>query len=246
MSLGLYESRLYDRRRKRLRVLKWLLVIGGLSAAGVFAYETGSTLAQVEVDQLQEQIGELTKTTETLRQRTAELELIAKSAKLAENEWRRRFQEVQSKTPKGDAKRLFDLIERQLGEGVAPNRLAFVIETTSRKPSCDGKPATKRFLVRTPLYQGANDTVSFADNGIVITSEGEPTVNAEGKPEAWFDPAKPITVKFVSLGGTTSVASGMLPLHHSVVIGENEYRFTLVASESKGFINVTGDRCQFP
>ena len=246
MSLGLYESRLYDRRRKRLRVVKWLLVIGGLSAAGVFAYETGSTLAQVKVDQLQEQIGELTKATETLQQRAAELELTAKSARLAENEWRRRFEDIQSKTPKGDAKRLFDLIERQLGDGVAPDRLAFMIDATSRKASCDGKPATKRFLVRTPLYQGANDTVSFADNGIVITSEGEPALNAEGKPEAWFDPAKPIKVKFTSLGGTTSVASGVLPLHHSVVVGENEFRFTLVVSEARGFVNVTGDRCQFP
>ena len=246
MSLGLYESRLYDRRRKRLRVVKWLLIIGGLSAAGVFAYETGSTLAQVKVDQLQKQISESTKATEALQQRAADLEITAKRAKIAENEWRQRFQEVQAKAPKGDAKRLFDLIERQLGEGVAPDRLAFVIDATRRKPSCDGTPATKRFLVRTPIYQGANDTVSFADNGIVITSEGESAVNAEGKPEAWFDPAKPIKVQFTTLGGMSSVASGMLPLHHSVVIGEDEFRFSLVVSERKGFVNVTGDRCQFP
>lgn len=246
MSLGLYESRLYERRRKRSRVFKWLLVLGGLGAAGMSAYETGSAVARVEVDQLQARVEKLLQSSDALEQRVVELELAARQAKAAEDQWRQRYESVRDAAPKGEAGRLLGLIAKQIDAGVAPDRLAFVIEATGRKPDCAEKPVTKRFVVRTPLSKGANDTVSFADNAIVVTSEGESATTAEGKPEAWFDPAKPITVRFTALDGVASQANGLLPLSHAVVVGEHEYRFTMTTGENRGFVNVTGDRCRFP
>jgi len=53
-------------------------------------------------------------------------------------------------------------------------------------------------------------------------------------------------VHFSRLGGETSKATAKLPLHHSVVLGDHEYRFTVTAGNSRGFVNVTADRCTFP
>ncbi len=88
--------------------------------------------------------------------------------------------------------------------------------------------------------------MTFADNAITVIGEGEPAVNAANQPEAWFDPAKPLTVHFSRLGGQTSKATAKLPLHHSVVLGKYEYRFTVTAGNTRGFVNVTADRCTFP
>ena len=52
---------------------------------------------------------------------------------------------------------------------------------------------------------------------------------AREQPEAWFDPAKPVTVFFTRLGGETTSTVGVLPLHHAVVVGDLEYRFSVVA-----------------
>jgi hypothetical protein len=38
---------------------------------------------------------------------------------------------------------------------------------------------------------------------------------------------------------------GKLPLHHSLQVGDSEYRFTATAGD-RGFMNVTADRCNFP
>ena len=66
--------------------------------------------------------------------------------------------------------------------------------------------------------------------------------NAE---DATFDPAKPVTVFFTRLGGETTSTVGVLPLHHAVVVGDLEYRFSVVAG-SRSFAEVTGQSCVYP
>ena len=41
------------------------------------------------------------------------------------------------------------------------------------------------------------------------------------------------------------MVSGILPLHHSVLLGEEEFRFTVVADE-QSLVRVTTDRCALP
>ncbi len=110
---------------------------------------------------------------------------------------------------------------------------------------CKGEPATRRFLVKTPIYQGANDSVNFAANTITVTASGVSATDDAGNPEAWFDPALPITVQFAELGGGQSDVQGILPLHHSLVINDREHKFSIVAG-ARGFANVTGDECRYP
>jgi outer membrane murein-binding lipoprotein Lpp len=243
MSLGLHHQRAQSRRRRRWLLFKWFLALAVIAAMGVFSYRTGSELARREVSRLEEEVETLTSADTELRAQNAQLEVEVNAARQRAAQWRERYEK---EVPTGKSRELFMLMREQMDKGADADRIAFMIGEAAKKQSCDASPVTKRFLVRTPLYVGANDSVSFADNAITVTAEGESATNAEGKPEAWYDTAKPVTLKFIELGGTTTEAKGMLPLFHSVVRGGNEYRFSATAADSNGFIIVTSQRCVFP
>lgn len=214
-----------------------------LLVLGVASYWTGSKLAVSEVTRLERKVEELEKNVTELSERNAALQTETAAARKSQAEWQARYE---AEVPTGKSKELLALIEGQISKGADPERVAFLVGTAANERSCESGLQTKRFLLRTSLYAGANDSVSFANNAIIVTGEGELSTNAEGKPEAWFDPAQPVKLYFVQPGGKRSEASGVLPLHHSVVRGDSEYRFTVLASESQGFISVTAERCAFP
>lgn len=246
MTLGLRESRTRERRQRRTRLLKWLFLLACLTAGGIALYQSGATLAQVQIRQLQEETSTLSNAVAEVEKRNSDLMASAEQAKLEAQEWQRRYERD---VPKGPTQQLYSLVTQQLAAGVSVDRLTFLINAAGTGQSCDNNPTTKRFLVKTAISGDADSAVSsvtFADNAITVLGEGEPAVNAANQPEAWFDPAKPLTVQFARLGGETSKATAKLPLHHSVVLGKHEYRFTVTAGTSRGFVNVTADRCTFP
>lgn len=237
MSLGFHEQR---KRRQTvlrvwLRIVWWSFVLSVALGIGYVAYDSGTTLARRDVVLLEEQLASMeTENTGLKADIAAALEL----EKAIEEQYG-------SKVPPGRAKELVNLVRERLAAGVSSERLIFVIGTAQNEDRCDDSASTKRFIVQTQLGEGANDTVSFADNRIVVTASAPAAIDGTGNPEAWFDPAKPVTVQFAIAGGATSNASGVLPLHPSVVTGNSEYRFNLVAG-ARGFINVTGQRCEYP
>lgn len=243
MSIGLRQSQSYERRRRRSRRLKWLFVLGCMTAGGIALYRAGAMVAQGDNQQLHEQVQNLTKSLAAVQKRNLGLMATAAQAKLDAQEWQRRYQHD---VPQGAGQQLYALIAKQLAAGVAKDRLTFLIKAAGKNQSCANAPVSKRFLIKTPVSGSANHSVSFANNAITVIGEGRPTMNAANQPEAWFDPAQPVTVLFSRLGGDTSQVTGKLPLYHSVVVGNSEYRFTITAGDSRGFVNVTGDRCKFP
>lgn len=243
MSLGLRESRTQERRRRRLRFVKWLFVLGCMAAGGTALYKAGATLTLGEVQQLRDETQRLSKTIAVAQKRNLDLMAAAEQSKLDAQEWQRRYRQD---VPKGAARQIYALVANQLAAGVTADRLAFVINSADQGQACENKPVTKRFLIKTPVSGANNRSVSFADNAITVIGEGQSATNDANQPEAWFDPAKPITVLFSRLGGKTSQVTGILPLHHSVVLGDKEYRFTITAGDARGFVNVAGDRCKFP
>lgn len=243
MTLGLQESRHRRRRRARWAVARWLLTVVVLVGLGVFAYETGTTLAEREVEALSGELTELGGRLEELQRRNGELQATVVLAEQRLTEVERRYQ---AEVPQGPLAGLLAGIRDKLEAGVDPARLAFVIESAGSARRCENAPTTKRFIVQTPFTRGANDAVSFAENAITVTAQGEPASDAQGKPEARFDPAKPVTVRFARLGGKATEVAGTLPLHASVVLGDSEHRFTLIAGPQRGFVQVTADRCAFP
>ncbi len=243
MSLGLSDSHARRRRQARRTLLKWLIALGAIVAAGVMAYETGSSLAEHELEDLKQRLAELSERLERLQRENTQLQadLILSDRRLKDAELR-----YERDVPKGRMAALMERIQEKLEAGAEQSRLEFLIESAAKPRSCDDKPLTKRFLVRTPISRGGNDSVSFAKNTVTITALGESAVNAEGKVEAWFDPAQPVTVRLTRIGGATTVEKGMLPLHTSVVAGDKEYIYSIVEGKQRGFVEVTGDRCDYP
>ncbi len=241
MSYGFSHRR--DQRRRQWRIVRWLFATVFFLFLGVTSYWTGSRLAVLEVTRLQQEVDELSTGIAELREQDTLLR--ARAAEAGENaaQWQARYK---AEVPTGNAKELFVLLKSQIDKGADPDRVAFLVETAAGERSCDSETRTRRFLVRTPLYAGANDAVTFGQNTITVSAQGATASNAEGKAEAWFDPAKPITLSFVVPGGASTKATGALPLHHSVVRGDSEYRFSIVAAERRGFVSVTAERCAFP
>lgn len=159
-----------------------------------------------------------------------------------------RYKQLEDKynleVPTGPLKELTDILRQQLKDGMAPDRLAFVLRS-ARPPRNCSEPVQRRFVVRTSASSGPESAVSFANGAITITAQGEPAVSATSQPEAWFDPGKPVTVKFTQLGGQDTVKTQLLPIHHSMVLAGKENRFT-VAIGARSFVAVTGDSCDYP
>lgn len=242
MALGLRESRASERRARRRRVSSFLFWVGVIVGAGYFAYATGVDLARRDVSALTAEVAELKQTVTDLQDRNVELEAGLQVQMQRRQEWRQRYEDD---VPTGQRKAFLDLIQSRIDAGMDPERLNFLISTARAERECDEVPESKRFLAQSPLYQGANDSVAFADNRVTVTAIGESAQNEQGNPHAWYDPAQPVRAVFTLLGGESSQIEGKLPLHHSVVADGSEYRFTLTPG-ARGFINVAAERCAYP
>jgi len=241
MSLGFRDQK--ESRRRRWRLIRLLFSTAFLVGLGVVAYQTGTLLANREVSSLRVEVEQQAADIAGLRDENANLQKQAVAAGQAQAEWQNRYE---AEVPTGSALELLAMIKAQIKEGADPERIKFLVGVAAKVGSCDGEPRTKRFLVRTPIYEGANDAVAFADNTVIVTAQGASATDADGNREAWFDIAKPVLLRFAEPGGSGTEATGLLPLHHSVVRGDKEYRFSAVAAERRGFLSVTVERCAFP
>ena len=135
-----------------------------------------------------------------------------------------------------------DAVRERIRNGVSADRLQTVVRIARDDVACESLGSTKRFFVNNEISRGANDSVSFANGAITVTGTGTAARNAKNRPEAWFDAAVPVTLDFAHQGGETSQTTGILPLHHSVTVGDVEFRFSTVAG-ARSFVEVSGQRC---
>ncbi len=244
MSFGLYKDRVSERRRRSLvkTLAKWSAGVAIVGAAGFYAYQVGSNLAQKDVRDLKASLAKLSETVAGLKRENARLKTQAMKVKARERKLTERFRR---ELPPENTKALIAKLKERLDAGVDEERLAFVIGAAKKFISCENAPVTKRFIVKTPIYEGANDSVTFAENTITVTAQGVSENNPDGRPEAWFDPARPVTARFAQIGGKVFEVAGLLPLHHSVVIDATEHKFSVIRG-ARGFVKITGDRCRYP
>ena len=139
---------------------------------------------------------------------------------------------------------LYDLIRARIADGLSVARLRFLIGSARRKRDCLD-PDTRRFVVRTPVKSGPHSAASFGKDRITITGRGASAKSADGHPQAWFDPSKPVSLTFTAVDQPSVKHAGVLPLSHSVVLGEREFRF-LVQAGRRGFVLVTAEDCAYP
>ena len=242
MSLGLHERRMRRRRRFWWGVVKWVFTLAILMAIGVYAYYAGSDLARREVEIQKAKVAELEAELAHQAERHDLLESKLRAVFKQAGEWKAKYER---EVPTGQMKAFLGKVEAKLGQGLDPERLAFVIDSAAVPRDCEELPANKRFIVRTPLQSGQNDSVSFDSNQVTVTAEGESAVSEAGQREAWFDKDEALTVTFTRIGGETSHVQGVLPLHHAMIADDAEYRFTVLPG-ARGFVSVTGQRCAYP
>lgn len=243
MSLGLHETRLRRRRQRRWAVIKFLLVAGLLGGSLAVAYELGGQIAGAEIEALRAELRTAQEEQERFETLRSRLQSEVARAQQAEAQWRQRYEQD---VPRGEVADILAQVRSRLSEGVPAERIGFVVESVQAERECANEPETKRFIVRTPIYTGGADSIGFDNSTITVTATGESAVDEQGRPNAWFDPAKPLRISVTPVGGEPKIVEGELPLHFSLVRGDTEHLFTAVAADRRGFLEVTGDRCAYP
>lgn len=241
MSYGLYDHHRRYRRRFWGRLGKvglWLALFGVVAG---FSYLVGVEQLKSREGSMQEELANMTAARDKAERRAQQVQQIAQTQEIRANELEIR---LQREVPSGELAKLTELVARKLAEGVNPDRMAYVIDQTSNPRSC-ARAETKRFVLPTPIYKGANTSVAFADGSIVVTGEGVPARNQGGSPEAWYDPAKPVKVLFTDPAGKVTELNGTLPLEHTLITTDKEVRLT-VGPGARSFVEVTGEICRFP
>ncbi|MGO1120396.1 hypothetical protein ACTL6U_16945 [Rhodovibrionaceae bacterium A322] len=243
MALGLHETQTRRRRQARWAIIKNVLFLGSFAVVAWLAYETGHQLNLADTESLQDQVVEYRKSLDKLEVENSRLAGEITAIREQTEEWERRYERD---VPKGVRADLLALMENKLNDGLPLDRLKFVITTVSAQRNCSEETTTKRFLIRTPLYKGANNVVDFDQGSISVSGRGVSSRNAQGNPEAWYDPKEAVTLQIAQIGGESSEVEGILPLHFSLVRGDKEHRFAARADERRGFLIITENTCAYP
>jgi hypothetical protein len=225
-------------------MLKWILALFILSLSSFYAYRTGTRLAGIEIERLQGEVAAASANLASLQEQGAAQRQELRAARSLAARWRRAYERD---VPTGKAKTLYDAVVEKLDAGLSRERLAFVIAAADDGRDCDEAAPNKRFLVTTSLQRASRNTaVSFLRGTIVVTAAGASAIDARGNAEAWFDPAQPVKVSVVALSGESSEEEGLLPLYPSLVVGNVEHRFSVVAGPQRGFVQTSMQNCRYP
>lgn len=165
----------------------------------------------------------------------------AQTANVRLEQMKLNYSEVMADGPVQD---VIHLIREQVKSGVDPERLKNVI-LSARPPKNCSEPKTRRLLIVTPNYKGPESKITLEAGLITIWGNGKSAKSDKSTEEAWFDPSKPVKILFQPRDGVVIQKEGNLPLYHTQVIADKEYRFT-IASDAKSFAKITYDFCDYP
>lgn len=240
MGLSGRRSRRNQERRRRVwsGLLRGGVLVALVGAIGYYAYAAGLEISRGEVRALQAELANSEVANRQHATEIAELGQALEAARRNAADYEERYKRV---VPSPDTERIMETVRQKLAAGAKVDRLAAFIAAADQPRHCE-QAVTKRFLVQTDGTSGDNGWVRFA-NVITVTAEGAAAQSPGGAVEQWYDPAKPVTVKFTMIGGKEYTVPGTLPLQHTIVSGATEYRFT-VAAGSRGFAEVAGDTCK--
>ncbi len=239
---GQYASRTRYRDRAYKRTATFLLALFLFGGALVLGFFTGRQYAVVQLSTLEKEVSERDKSLKSMQEELVKLRGESQTAVS-------RLEQVKSQyekdlPPDGPMREIIDMIKKQLSGGMPAERLAFVIRS-ARPPRNCSDPTSKRFVVKTPAYKGAESTVSINDGAVVISGSGMSSRSREGHMESWYDPTQAVHIIFKTADGLSEKKDLTLPFQHAVVSKGREYRFTLSEGE-KSFVKVTFDSCDYP
>lgn len=230
MSLGLaHRKELKKRRNQRFwSFFKFTLFILILIGSSYYSFDTGQKITRRN----------MASNTENFNRQTAELEKMRTDLGNLKAD-RSRLQKL---LPNKEIRDILRTANIKMSEGIAPERITRLIAGLSKDVNCGELSQAKRFVISTPVSQNNDSSASFYRGLIMVTGKGSPTLNEDGNPEAWFDPAKPANITFTLPGGETQNITGILPLYHSVILEGTEYRFT-INSGRRSFADIIIRKC---
>ncbi len=242
MSSGFSLKNHHDRQRERskARFFRTLFFVGFLIVIFLAGLHLGGIKSQRQNENLKIKLQRLKSDYSNIEKEIIDLRTENKTLTLKNKTLNERYLKD---VPKGDLGLLSSLLREQLDKGMSSERLAFIIRQAQPPKNCT-QPEKKRFVINTPVYNGPKSSVSFANGAITLTGSGQATITNSGQKEAWFDPGKDVSIQFTKLGGTADIKKSILPIHHNIILGEREYRFT-IAKGPRSFVNVTADSCDY-
>lgn len=241
MNLNYYNPQ--DRYKQRFmhRMSSGMMFAGLILLCLAFGYWLGFQSARQEDSMKDNKIIDVTAERDQLLNTVTELKAEAITAKTLYEQMEKTYNES---LPAGPAKDLMALVRRQLAEGMDPQRMAYLLQAGQPPRNCSD-PQTKRFVVRTPAYQGADSQVNIDESTVIVKGQGDSAKNDKGAAEAWFDPSKTVVLTFMDKEGKSEQKSGILPIAHSMILGGREYRM-VVEPGARSFAKVTYNSCDYP
>ena len=240
MSFILRSHRDRYRHRARQDLYRGLGVFGAFIVAILIGYAGGQKKHEQQVRRLSEQNIELKKNTKEYEQQATQSKADLQTQIV-------KFQQLESQynrdVPQGDLGLLTALVKEQLDKGLAVERMVQIIRAAQPPQNCS-QAINKRFILSTPEYKGPESAITFADGTVTVTGSGESSINSKREKEAWFDPGKPVSIKFTIIGGKKEVKTGLLPMHHTIIVRNKEYRFT-ISEGPRSFIVISSDNCDY-
>lgn len=222
-------SRERARRRNAVlfRLAKWLVAIGIIIGIGYSSYESGLWLAERKVVGLRDELAAVTrKLEETERARDEAQARLAK----ANDEIRAGQRRYDTDVPTGAPADLLKLAKERLAAGVSAALLSDAMRAARPSTACEGRPITRRFALRAGAQSVPEDSTSFFDNLVGVTAALEPGDAG-------------VTVTFTRPNAPPVTATGKLPLRQSIFIDNLELRFTVAASDLRGYVTASVNSC---
>lgn len=242
MAIGQYNPRSRYRDRAIQRFNKVILFCVAMGACFGFGFFIGGQNAVVQNGTLKMEVEDMSGKLETLQD---ELTTVRAEAQTASSRLEQLKNLYEKEMPQeGPLREIVEMVRKQIEDGMAPERLAFVLRS-ARPPRNCSDPSSKRFIIKTPEYKGSESAVIVGEGAVVIIGTGTSAKTKDGKLESWFDPTQQVNLTFKNSSGESERKSGILPFQHSVISKGKEYRFTLAEGE-KSFVKVTFDSCDYP
>lgn len=239
MSLNSYNPHKRYQERAAQRMARLLKLFAFIVVFSVLGFWLGKQYGAEQLIVLKDSVQTLEAQRGEFQTQITEL---SASAQTANKRYEQLQEEVESILPEGPMQDLVTILREQLNKGTDPERLSFVIRS-ARPPTGCVDPESKRFVVSTAANKGPQNIVKIGDT-VTVTGVGVSAQNDNGDPEAWYDPAKQVEITF-NHGESTEVKKGVLPIRHSMIIGNREYRFS-VETGARSFAKVVFDSCSYP
>jgi hypothetical protein len=232
MRVDFFETREKYRRQEVQGYMSWITRLSALALSLWLGWQWGSLeqrRLQADADlalfESNQQVQTLYSDNERLTHKIIELQ----AEKLAQN-----------LTSDPQSSKLIRLIKGQIARGTKMEQIYQSLQSIGKPVNCR-IIETASVAVATELYSGVESNVTLFDGGLGLHIEGQPQSQGS-KNDPWFDPNRPIFVRFVYLG-SQKVATGTLPMRTVLPAEDWLLLVELDSSELQGYVSLTVKNC---